>query len=188
MGYIKEYLERLIKLSDQEWTVISSYFEKNVLPKGTKLIKVGETEQYLSFIEEGIIRYYIPGEDDELTFGFSFEKEFTCAFDSFLTRLPSEYGQEALSKIILWRISYSDLQKIYMQTQTGNYWGRLIAESLFLSKSKREITLLKNSAKERYLDLLTNKTNIIRQIPLKYIASYIGITPQALSRIRRQIC
>jgi CRP-like cAMP-binding protein len=188
MGYIKEYIERLTKLSEQEWQVISSYFVKKEFPKGTKLIKVGDTEQYLSFIEKGIVRYYIPGVDDELTFGFSFDKEFTCAFDSFLTQFPSEYEQEALSKIIVWRISYNDLQKIYMQTQTGNYWGRLIAESLFLSKSKREISLLKYSAKERYLELFTNKTNIIKQIPLKYVASYIGITPQALSRIRRQIC
>jgi CRP-like cAMP-binding protein len=188
MGYIKEYIEKLTKLSEQEWQVISSYFVKRELPKGTKLIKIGETEQYLSFIEKGIVRYYIPGEDEDLTFGFGFGKEFMCAFDSFLTRLPSEYEQITLSNTIVWRISYNDLQKVYMQTQTGNYWGRLIAESLFLSKSKREISLLKYSAKERYLELFTNKSNIIKQIPLKYIASYIGITPQALSRIRRQIC
>lgn len=188
MGYIKEYIEKFIKLSEPEWLMISSFFVKRELPKGRKLIRLGETEQYLSFIEKGIVRYYMPYGEGELTFGFNFDREFTCAFDSFLTQLPSEYEQETLTSTTVWSISYNDLQKIYTQTQTGNYWGRLIAERLYLYKSEREISLLKYSAKERYLHLLSSKSNIIRQIPLKYVASYIGITPQALSRIRRQIC
>ena len=188
MGYIREYIESITSLSEQDWLLISSFFERREVAKGYKLIRLGETERYLSFIEKGIVRYYIPGEEKELTFGFSFDKEFTCAYDSFLTRLPTEYEQETLKKTILWSISYSDLQKVYTQTQNGHYWGRYAAEQLFLQKSKREISLLKYSAKERYLDLLSGKSNIIRQIPLKYVASYIGITPQALSRIRKKIC
>jgi len=188
MGYIKEYIEQLTTLSEQEWQLIASYFEKRILPKRTQLVRLGETDRYLSFIEKGVIRTYIPGDNNELTFGFSFSKEFTCAFDSFLTQKPSEYEQETLTKTVVWSISYDNLQKIYVQTHTGNYWGRLIAEHLYLAKSKREIALLKYSAPERYLELLSTQSHIIRQIPLKYIASYIGITPQALSRIRRQIC
>ncbi len=187
MGYIKEFIEQLTTLSEQEWQLIASYFERRELPKKTQLIRLGETEHYLSFIEKGVVRYYIPDDDNELTFGFSFTKEFTCAFDSFLTRQPSEYEQETLTTTIIWRISYENLQNIYKQTFTGNFWGRLIAERLYLAKSKREISLLKYSARERYLELLSTQSHIIRQIPLKYVASYIGITPQALSRIRRQI-
>ncbi len=188
MGYIKEYIEKITNLSEHDWQVISSYFMRREFAKGTTLIKLGETEKYLSFIEKGIIRYYIPDEECELTFGFNFDKEFTCAYDSFLTQSPTEYEQEALTNTVIWSISYNDLQKVYTQTETGNSWGRFAAEKLFLYKSKREISLLRYSAKERYLELLSGKSNIIKQIPLKYVASYIGITPQALSRIRKQIC
>ncbi len=187
MGYIKEYIENITTLSEQDWLIIASSFIKREFEKSTKLIKLGETERYLSFIEKGIIRYYIPGEEKELTFGFNFGKEFTCAYDSFLTQLPAEYEQETLTKSIIWSISYPNLQKVYAQTQIGNIWGRYAAEKLFLQKSEREISLLKDTAKERYMDLLLNKPHIIQQIPLKHIASYIGVTPQALSRIRKEI-
>ena len=65
--------------------------------------------------------------------------------------------------------------------------GRKNAEQLFLIKSKRELSLLNNTAEERYLELFTERKNLIKYIPLKYIAAYIGVTPQALSRIRKRI-
>ena len=188
MGYIRAYIESITYLSEQDWQLISSYFVRREFKKGVKLIQIGETEKYLNFIEKGIVRYYIPDEEKELTFGFSFDKEFTCAYDSFLTQMPTEYEQETLTNTVVWSISYNDLQKVYNQTRTGNHWGRFAAEKLFLNKSKREVSLLKYSAKERYLRLLSDRSNIIRHIPLKYVASYIGITPQALSRIRKEIC
>ena len=76
---------------------------------------------------------------------------------------------------------------IYSKTAVGNVIGRKAAESLFLEKAKRELALLNDSAEQRYLNLFTEQPELILQIPLKYIASYIGITPQALSRIRRRI-
>src|SRR5690606_18064454 len=113
----------------------------------------GETENHLSFIETGIVRFYIPDDENELTFNFSFNKEFTCAYDSFLTQTPSEYELQALTETIVWQISYIDLQKVYARTQVGNYLGRVASERLFLTKSKRELSLLKYTAKERYLKL-----------------------------------
>jgi CRP-like cAMP-binding protein len=139
------------------------------------------------FIESGIVRFYIPGEETDLTFNFCFDKEFTCAYDSFLTQTPSEYELQALTETTVWQISYKGLQKVYTETQVGNYLGRFAAEKLFLTKSKRELSLLKFTAKERYLRLLNEQPHILKHILLKQIASYLGITPQGLSRIRRQI-
>ncbi|TKG94216.1 Crp/Fnr family transcriptional regulator [Puteibacter caeruleilacunae] len=187
MGYIKAYLEGMQTLQKNDWDIIASYFINREFPRGAKLLKLGETENYLSFIDNGIVRYYIPREENDITFNFSFEKEFTCAYDSFLTQSPSLYEQETLAPTSMWSISYDDLQEVYEQTSIGNLWGRLAAEQLFLRKSKREIALLKDSPQDRYLDLLHNKSHIIKHIPLKHIASYIGVTPQALSRIRRRI-
>ena len=82
---------------------------------------------------------------------------------------------------------YADLQEVYTKTRIGNLIGRLSSERLFLIKSKREQSLLNESAEQRYLNLFTERPNLIQKIPLKYIASYIGVTPQALSRIRKRI-
>lgn len=187
MGHIRAYYERITKLQKSEWNFIAAHFKRKVLSKGTIIIRKGETEKYLSFVETGIVRFYIPGEENDLTFNFSFDKEFTCAYDSFLTQTPSEYELQALAETIVWQISFEDLQKVYKETNVGNYLGRFAAEDLYLAKSKRELSLLKQNAKERYLDLFTDKPDILKYIPLKYVASYIGITPQGLSRIRRQI-
>ena len=87
----------------------------------------------------------------------------------------------------MWRISVKDLQEVYKETENGNLIGRRMAENMFLIKSKREISLLNKTAEERYLDLFSERPKLLKQIPLKYIASYIGVTPQALSRIRKRI-
>lgn len=187
MGHIREYYEKIIKLKESEWEFIASCFNRKDFAKNQIITPKGETENFLSFVEKGIVRFYIPDNENELTFGFTFDKEFTCAYDSFLTQTPSEYELQALTDTIIWQISYEDLQKVYTHTKVGNYLGRFASENLFLTKSKRELTLLKYNAKERYLKLFHEQPDILKFIPLKYIASYIGITPQALSRIRRQI-
>lgn len=187
MGHIREYYERIVKLKESEWEFIAARFERKVFTKNQLITQQGETENHLSFIETGIVRFYIPGDENELTFNFSFDKEFTCAYDSLLTQPPSEYALQALTKTVAWQISYGDLQKVYAQTKAGNYLGRFASEKLFLAKSRRELSLLKYNAKERYSRLFSEQPDILKFIPLKYVASYIGITPQGLSRIRRQI-
>lgn len=151
------------------------------------LLQAGKVENYLSFIEAGVVRYFIPLEDKDLTFGFTFAGAFTSAYDSFLTQMPSHYAVQALSHTVLWRISKKDLEDIYQLTTAGDRIGRKAAENLFLLKSRRELSLLNESAEQRYLNLYSEQPQLIREIPLKYIASYIGVTPQALSRIRKRI-
>ena len=187
MGHIRDYYERIVPLQDSEWEIIASHFVRNEFAKGEIITRQGETENHLSFVEMGIVRFYFPDEDGELTFNFTFEKEFTCAYDSFLTQTPAEYELQALKDTVIWQITYDGLQNVYAQTRVGNYLGRFAAENLFLAKSKRELSLLKYTATERYLNLFTERPEILKHIPLKYVASYIGITPQGLSRIRRQI-
>lgn len=187
MDQIRVYFEKIAKLSDVDWDLFSSKLEKQEFPKRTMILKAGTTENYLSFIEKGIVRLCIPRDFDELTFGFSHEGTFVSAYDSFLTQSPSKYHIETITDTVLWRVTYTDLQLIYKHTTIGNTIGRGAAEALFLEKSKRELSLLNDTAEQRYRNLFTEKPHLFQQIPLKFIASYIGITPQALSRIRKRI-
>ena len=187
MKKIYTYYKQTYNISDKDWKVFSSKLRKQEVPKKTRILEIGETENYLSFIDEGIVRFYIPKEETDLTFGFVFSGSFSCAYDSFLTQTPSLYCVETITNTTLWRLSYNDLQTIYSATDIGNLIGRKTSELLFLKKAERELSFLQETAEERYLKLFKKRPELIEKIPLKYIASYIGVTPQALSRIRRRI-
>jgi CRP-like cAMP-binding protein len=187
MNTIRAQFEKFVTISDEQWNIFYSRLEKIKFPKKKILLKEGEVEKYLSFIEKGIVRYFIPGIENDVTFDFGFENEFISGYDSFLKQEPSIYQVETLTETILWRLTYSDLQDIYKESGIGNLIGRYAAEGLYLKKTKREKSLLSETAEERYLNLLKEQSKLLKYIPLKYIASYIGVTPQALSRIRRRI-
>lgn len=187
MEQIRKYFEQSIELPEQDWELFSSKIVCQKFPKKHLLLKVGQVENYLYFVEEGILRFYIPKEENDLTFDFAFENSFTSGYSSFLTQTPASYQIEALTDTTIWRLTYEDLQSIYLNTVMGNKIGRIAGEDLFLRKTRRELSLLNDTAEQRYLNLFSQQPRLIKYIPLKYIASYIGITPQALSRIRKRI-
>ncbi|QNM86369.1 Crp/Fnr family transcriptional regulator [Polaribacter pectinis] len=189
MEQIKAYLKQIAEISNEDWDFFNSKLERRIIPKKNVFLKLHELENHISFIETGVVRLYIPKEDPdkEITFGFSFKNQFISAYDSFLTQQPSVYELQALTETTLLSINYNDLQEVYNKTQIGNLIGRLTAERLFLLKSKREQYLLNLTAEERYLKLFKERPELIKVIPLKYISSYIGVTAQALSRIRKRL-
>jgi CRP-like cAMP-binding protein len=189
MQQIKSYLDQIASISSSDWDFFTSKLQKRIIPKKSVFLKINEIENQISFITSGVVRLFIPKEDleKEITFGFSFKNQFVSAYDSFLTQTPSAYQLQALCETTLLSISHSDLQLVYSTTQIGNLVGRLTAERLFLIKSKREQNLLNLTAEERYLRLFKERPELLNVIPLKYISSYIGVTAQALSRIRKRL-
>jgi len=184
---LKQYLELFSPLPAQDWEFFVSRLRQRFFSKKELILQAGKVENYVSFIESGIIRYFVREREKEITFEIAFENSFATAYDSFLTRTPVWYDAEALTDTVLWSITYDDLQEMYSGTAVGNRIGRLAAEELYIKKNKRQLSLLKDTAEQRYMGLLTDYPHLIQFIPLKYLASYIGITPQALSRIRRRI-
>lgn len=189
MEQIKAYLEQIATISDTDWEFFLSKLQRRIIPKKNVFLKLNDIENHISFIESGVVRLFIPKEnpEKEITFGFSFQNQFISAYDSFLTQKPSAYQLQALTETSILSITYADLQDVYQTTQIGNLIGRLTAERLFLLKSKREQNLLNLTAEERYLKLFKERPELLKVIPLKYISSYIGVTAQALSRIRKRI-
>jgi len=189
MHQIKSYLEKIALISSSDWDFFISKLQRRIIKKKSVFIKVNQIEKHISFIESGIVRLFIPldNPEKEITFGFSFKNQFVSAYDSFLTQSPSNYQLQALTETTMLSISYKDLQSVYESTQIGNLIGRLTAEDLFLIKSKREQDLLKLNAEQRYLKLFKERPELLKFVPLKYVSSYIGVTAQALSRIRKRL-
>ena len=189
MHQIKLYLDKIASISSLDWNFFISKLHRRIITKKSVFIKVNQIENHISFIESGIVRLFIPRDnpEKEITFGFSFKNQFVSAYDSFLTQSPSNYQLQALTETTVLSISYKDLQSVYKSTQIGNLIGRLTAEDLFLIKSKREQDLLNLNAEQRYLKLFKERPELLKSVPLKYVSSYIGVTAQALSRIRKRL-
>lgn len=188
MEFMKQFLlSKNIPLTDENWNIFA---EKNVRKEYKKkdlILKEGEVDHYLTIVEEGAARLFFVKQNKELTTRFVFKYQYLTSYDSFLQRSPSRCNVEALTDMVIWQVHYDDLQEIYRTSPVGNLIGRLTIENIYLAKLNKEFSYLSESAEERYLKLMKDQADLFQQIPLKYIASYMGITPQALSRIRRRI-
>lgn len=164
-----------------------SLFVPQVFTRQELLLAEGQTERYLSVVEQGMLRTFFRRGDREFTTDFIFPGQFASAYDSFLTRQPSALQVEALSNGRLMRVGYDALQRLYAEDIRSQETGRKAAEHLYIRKALRERSLLADTPEERYRQLLDAQPEYIREIPLKHLASYLGVTPETLSRIRARI-
>ena len=148
-----------------------------------------QTKFFAFFVARRIVigAGFLPNDGREKTLRFTFPGNFVSSYASFILQKPSEIAIETLSDCKCWRITYDDLQDCYLQIEKGNRMGRISAEYLYITSSSREINMLVKSPEQQYLELLESSPEWFQHIPLKHVASYLGITPQALNRIRARI-
>ena len=188
MEFMKQFLlSKKIPLTEENWEIYRSKNVRKEYRKKDLILKEGEVENYLSFVEVGVARLFFVKENKELTTRFVFKYQYLTSYDSFLQRSPSRCNVEALTDMVVWQIHYDDLQEVYRTSPVGNLIGRLTIENIYLAKLNKEFSYLSESAEERYLKLMKEEPDLFQLIPLKHIATFMGITPQALSRIRRRI-
>jgi CRP-like cAMP-binding protein len=184
---LRKKLEEKVTISESEWKFIASKLEIKTYKKKEFLISTSAIENKIYFILEGVFRLFIDLPEKDITVDFGFPNNFISSYSSFLTQNPSVSCIQSLTKSKVIYITREDLHEIYEQTKVGESIGRIFAEEFFRYKSKRELSFLIDSPTDRYLNLVKEQQQLIQQIPQKYLASYIGITPQALSRIRGKI-
>ena len=188
MEFMKQFLRsKNIPISDENWDIFASRNIRKEYKKKEIILKEGDIDHYLTVVEEGAARLFFINQNKEITTRFVFKHQYLTSYDSFLQRSPSKCNVEALTDMVLWQIHYDDLQEVYRTSPVGNLLGRLTVESIYVEKLKKEFSYLSESAEERYLKLMKEHPDLFQMIPLKHIATYMAITPQALSRIRRRI-
>ncbi len=134
-----------------------------------------------------MLRHYINDNGKELTIHFSEENTFVCDYNSFITQTKSEKTIEALENTELYVISFQHLQQFYKNIQFGDRFGRLLLEKVFISAVQHIISIHRDTVEQRYLNFIRTFKHLQQRIPQFYIASFIGVTPQSLSRIRRRL-
>lgn len=184
---LRIFFNNIQPLEDKEWKYVTERLELRTYDKNKIITQQGKIENYTYFILKGIVRLFIETADKDITLDIHFANDFANGYTSFLTRKPSHFNVQALTDVELIAISYDNLENLYSNIPAGNFISRRMAEFTFVRKATREVDFLTKSPTERYLNLITSRPEIIKHIPLNYIASYLGITPQALSRIRKRI-
>jgi CRP-like cAMP-binding protein len=166
-------------------------FAKHLVPKSYKknaLIKdPNKKEKFLSIITKGSAGIFLWKDNYAVCLDLCYENEFFGDYMSFLTQQPTALFTQALENTEILSISYSDLNELYKGSEIGMNIGRIASETLFIHKQTQQIDLLTLTAEERYLNLLKHQPQLIQRTPQKHIASYLGITPESFSRIRKKI-
>lgn len=184
---IKENLLRYVDFTDEEIMNLVSGLDSRVIKKNCFLLREGEVCKHVAFINKGLIRLYYVKDGKEYNSGFFQPGTWVSEYASFLHKKPSLFYIEALDDTELFLLSFENMQKLYNQGKAFERLGRLIAENLFLAYFKRNMSLMLDSPEERYLTFLKENASLVELIPLKHIASYVGVEPESLSRIRKRI-
>ena len=164
------------------------FIQKSARPltflKGETLVEPGKTCQHLYFIQKGVVRGFIAEGRKETTTWLTSEGEMATAIRSFLMQVPTQEKVEAIEDCKVLELSYENLQKMLHQFVKLNVVGLKIMEQYYCDAEERAYVIRLSNANLKYQYFLKTKGNLINRIPLKYIASYLGMTTETLSRIR----
>ena len=184
---IKNIFDPYFEAPVEIWESFAKYLEPKSFKKNEVIKDANQKEKYLSILTKGSAGIFLWKENATICLDLCYENEFFGDYMSFLMQKPTELFTLAIEPTELLSISYSDLNELYKSSEIGLNIGRIASESLFIHKQTQQIDLLMLTAEERYLDLLKRQPKIIQRTPQKHIASYLGITPESFSRIRKKI-
>ena len=173
--------------TDSELDIVLKYFEKKSIEKKTCLLKAGTTAKEVYFILSGCLRLFYEKEGEDISAYFFTEKMFAGAYDSFISQKPSRHSIETLEDCQVLAISYKAFQELFIEFPKMNEFVRKVLEERFISLHELYTSQILDSPEERYLNLQRERPELLNRIPQHQIATFLGITPVSLSRIRNRV-
>lgn len=179
-------VSQLTHLTPEGRDALASVLKLKEINRGEVLLKVDTVCNHVFYIESGLTRtfYYKDGRD--VTDWISTEGTFACSIVSFITRQPDRRGIEALENCRIYSVHYNDLEKLYAKYHDIERLGRMLVSMGLVQLQKRFDDLHFATARERYMQILTETPSLVQRVPLGVLASFLGITQETLSRIRSQ--
>lgn len=184
--------EHFLNFLKQFASVTEEEIEKYFLPvvkvrefgKKEMITKAGEIENYINFIQQGLVRKYYLHENEEKIVQLAIEGHLISSQESLYTRTPSEYYIETIEPTTLISVANEDLEKMFAQSHSMERMGRLITVHTMVLIDKRQMSMIKRSPRDRFLNFVENYPEIIQRVPQKYIASFLNIKPETFSRFK----
>jgi CRP-like cAMP-binding protein len=187
MQNLVKAIRQYVNLNDDDIELIEKLFEIKEFKKNECFLQPGMICDKFAFIKNGLLRHSIFHDGEENTIYFSSENDFVCDYESFINKIFSKKAITALEDTTIAFISYSNIQIFYSEVSSGERFGRLLLEETFIKVVNHIISSHTDSAEQRYLNFLSSYKHLQHRIPQYYIASFVGVTPQSLSRIRRNL-
>jgi|SRR5882724_1295755 len=177
-------LNSIHPLSEKDNDDISGIVNTRQLKKGDYWLEEGKTNNYIAFIDRGYLRKYYLKDGNEITDSFYFENDLCADLPSIIGKVKPASNVVAMQPTLLATFSYVEFNKLCERSMALEHLNRLLVESTFLTFYSRTVSFILKTPKERYEDLIKSKSSIIQKAAQYHIASYLGIGPQHLSRLR----
>ena len=185
---IRSFFNQFELLSEAEIDQIAIQTTFRKIKKGEYFIIEGNVSKEVAFVKEGFFRHFIRDiSGEEKTYCLTFPNQMIAAYSSFISGDETKEYIQAITNSEVIILSKTSLENIFKDDTNWLKFSKLITENEYIELEKRIFSLLNDSAKKRYLDLLENKPQFVQQIPLKYLSSYLGVSQRHLSRLRREI-
>lgn len=183
-----ECINQVNPISEYDKQLCLNYFEVEKFPKNTIIEKAGKIHLYQNFIVTGILRKYTLEETGlEITTAISSEPCFFSCYTSLMERKISNENLESITDCLLLRIKREDIDFLFKEGKTIHQYTILLFQKIIEEQKSKALDLVNLTARERYMKFTNNYSQLVQNVPLKQIASFLGITPQSLSRIRKEI-
>jgi CRP-like cAMP-binding protein len=181
-------VQKHISLDDDEKKIFLSSFKLNHIESGQFLIREGEVGQYESFVAQGCLKTYYENDNGvEHVLDFLIEGWWANDLYSFFTQTPSKSSIKAIEETDVLQISKNDLELLYQRIPKLERFFRLLFQNAFIAQRDQIKQILSASAEERYVQFVKQKPYALKRFPKKDIASYLGITPQFFSTLKKKI-
>lgn len=184
---VHDYIIKHTSFTEELASAFQSKFTVKNARAGEYIIPEGEVCRKVLFVQSGCMSMTYERENKTFIKDFIFENDFATVYESFITQKPARYSLKAISDCKFESISFHDLHKSYEAIPQLREFASKFTELAYLNVTRRMESLITLSAGERYLELMERRPNLLNEVPLYLIASYLGITDVALSRIRKNI-
>lgn len=186
MNNFRVFIEKYTTLPDEDWEQIACCFEQITISKDQLLLQEGKICRYLYFIEKGLLRYFLIKDGTEVTKFFTDAPYCFTSQVSFTAEKPSPESIQAIEDAVIWQTTLQQATALLELKSWNTFIRKLIQEVQFYTEELLQ-QLQTQTAEHRYEQMLLRQPDLVQRIPLKYLASYFGIAPQSLSRIRKKI-
>ncbi len=185
--HLRRLLDNIMPLRNDEWDLVETVFEGRIYNKNEIITHAGEIENYMYFLVHGAVRSFHKALDQEYTMGFKTAPNAFSCYTSFIKREPSKTSYIAMTKVVAFRLSYDNMEMLYDTIPRVEKLSRIFLQLAFVEKEIKEFNLQTKSATDFYKELCLQFPELVKIVPQKHIASYMGIAPESLSRIKKQL-
>jgi len=183
---LRASFERYVKLTDDEFKLFAEHWEPFSFERNTIITDFGQTEHYFYYVHNGLIRGYFIKNGVEYNMGFSYDGEYSGVYDSFIAQTPSTWTLETINPSYGLRIEYKKLMGLLDEHRLMERWIRLFYQQVLVGFGIFTKSILGDSAEERFNRLMNQSPHVLQMIPQKHLASYLGMTPETFSRMRKK--